>query len=289
MTAELVRRTEVTRLGAGVDADGRLRDDAMERVFATLDDYRAEIDAHGVQTARRRADQRRARLGQRRGVRRRRARPLRARAPRPDRRRGGAADLPRRHQRARPADRDADAGDRHRRRLDRDDHRQRRRGAASTSPRRPASCARPSATCTPTRRPPPSWPRSSPTSARSSRQRSRPTRRRAVQRGIAVAGTATSLAAIAQDLDPYDPERVHGYVLERRRVATASWRGSRRCRSRERREVAGLHPDRAPTIVAGVADPAGRCWGCSGSTQIEVSEHDILRGAALALAATGVE
>src|ERR1700736_1505524 len=37
--------------------------------------------------------------------------------------------------------------------------------------------------------------------------------RRAVQSGIAVAGTATSLAAISQQLDPYDPGKVHGYVL----------------------------------------------------------------------------
>ena len=33
VTAELERRTTVTRLGAGVDADGRLRDDAMQRVY----------------------------------------------------------------------------------------------------------------------------------------------------------------------------------------------------------------------------------------------------------------
>ena len=37
--------------------------------------------------------------------------------------------------------------------------------------------------------------------------------RTAVKKGIAVAGTATSLAAIAQHLDPYDPEKVHGYEL----------------------------------------------------------------------------
>ncbi len=48
---ELVRRSEVTRLGAGVDADGRLRDDAMQRVFDTLDGYRAEIDAHHCESA----------------------------------------------------------------------------------------------------------------------------------------------------------------------------------------------------------------------------------------------
>ena len=43
---ELVRHSEVTRLGAGVDADGRLRDDAMQRVYTTLDGYKAEIDEH---------------------------------------------------------------------------------------------------------------------------------------------------------------------------------------------------------------------------------------------------
>jgi exopolyphosphatase / guanosine-5'-triphosphate,3'-diphosphate pyrophosphatase len=48
---ELVRRSEVTRLGAGVDADGRLRDDAMERVFTTLADYRSEIDQHDCENA----------------------------------------------------------------------------------------------------------------------------------------------------------------------------------------------------------------------------------------------
>ena len=35
--------------------------------------------------------------------------------------------------------------------------------------------------------------------------------RRATEEGIAVAGTATSLAAIDQALEPYDPARVHGY------------------------------------------------------------------------------
>ena len=37
--------------------------------------------------------------------------------------------------------------------------------------------------------------------------------REAVKRGIAVAGTATSAASIDQELEPYDPERVHGYTL----------------------------------------------------------------------------
>ncbi|HME02105.1 MAG TPA: Ppx/GppA family phosphatase, partial [Solirubrobacteraceae bacterium] len=42
----LVRRSEVTRLGSGVDAAGSLSQEASERVFATLSDYRAVIDAH---------------------------------------------------------------------------------------------------------------------------------------------------------------------------------------------------------------------------------------------------
>ena len=52
----------------------------------------------------------------------------------------------------------------------------------------------------------------------------------------------------------------------------------------ERRDVAGLHPDRAPTIVAGVLI-FREVLTLFGLDQIEISEHDILRGAALALAA----
>jgi exopolyphosphatase / guanosine-5'-triphosphate,3'-diphosphate pyrophosphatase len=39
------RRSTVTRLGDGVDSSGQLDDEAMERVFETLGDYRALIDA----------------------------------------------------------------------------------------------------------------------------------------------------------------------------------------------------------------------------------------------------
>jgi exopolyphosphatase/guanosine-5'-triphosphate,3'-diphosphate pyrophosphatase len=105
--------------------------------------------------------------------------------------------------------------------------------------------------------------------------------RTAVQRGIAVAGTATSLAAIAQHLEPYDPERVHGFRLSidecERILSELSAMPLER-----RREVPGLHPDRAPTIIAGVLifREVVRLFGLA---EIEVSEHDILRGAALGL------
>jgi len=105
--------------------------------------------------------------------------------------------------------------------------------------------------------------------------------RRAVERAIAVAGTATSLGAIAQELDPYDPEKVHGYRLTRSQCEEILDRLAS-IPLEERRQVAGLHPDRAPTIVAGVVIllEVLRLFGLEA---VEVSEHDILRGAALGL------
>jgi exopolyphosphatase/guanosine-5'-triphosphate,3'-diphosphate pyrophosphatase len=46
------REMTITRLGEGVDADRRLRPEAMERTFATLRAYRAVMDAEGVGRAR---------------------------------------------------------------------------------------------------------------------------------------------------------------------------------------------------------------------------------------------
>jgi exopolyphosphatase/guanosine-5'-triphosphate,3'-diphosphate pyrophosphatase len=109
--------------------------------------------------------------------------------------------------------------------------------------------------------------------------------RTTVEAGIAVAGTATSLAAIDQELDRYDPKRVHGYRLtleacERMLGELAA------LPLEERRGVKGLHKDRAPTIVAGAAIlvEAIRVFGLD---SIEVSEADILHGAALDAAAGG--
>jgi exopolyphosphatase/guanosine-5'-triphosphate,3'-diphosphate pyrophosphatase len=100
-----------------------------------------------------------------------------------------------------------------------------------------------------------------------------------IHTGIAVAGTPTSLAAIDQELDPYDPERVHGYVLSRDAIQHMYSMLSGKSLE-ERLKVPGLHPGRAPTIVAGVVIliQAMRAFGLQ---EIEVSEHDILYGAAL--------
>jgi exopolyphosphatase/guanosine-5'-triphosphate,3'-diphosphate pyrophosphatase len=106
--------------------------------------------------------------------------------------------------------------------------------------------------------------------------------RDAVQRGIAVAGTATSAAAIDQELDPYDPARVHGYRLQ---LGTVEMLLARLADmdEQQRRQVVGLHPDRAPTIVAGMIllQQAMRAFELE---TVEVSEHDILYGGALQLA-----
>jgi exopolyphosphatase / guanosine-5'-triphosphate,3'-diphosphate pyrophosphatase len=106
-----------------------------------------------------------------------------------------------------------------------------------------------------------------------------PAERAAVAKGIAVAGTATSCAAILQDLEPYDPARVHGFRLLRAQAEMLLARLAA-LTTEQRRHVKGLHPDRAQAIVAGVIllIEAMRTFDLS---EVEVSEHDILRGAAL--------
>jgi exopolyphosphatase / guanosine-5'-triphosphate,3'-diphosphate pyrophosphatase len=98
----------------------------------------------------------------------------------------------------------------------------------------------------------------------------------APEHAIAVAGTATSLAAID------GAEDVHGYRLtlaacERITAMPAA------LPVEERRHVKGLHPDRAPTIVAG-AVILTESIRTAGLDEAEVSERDILHGAALAAA-----
>jgi exopolyphosphatase/guanosine-5'-triphosphate,3'-diphosphate pyrophosphatase len=103
--------------------------------------------------------------------------------------------------------------------------------------------------------------------------------RASVAAAIAVAGTPTSLAAIDQELDRYDPRRIEGYTLS---LTTCESLLERLAAVPEaaRREIAGLHPDRAPTIVAGTVMlvEAMRLFHLQ---SVEVSENDILRGAAL--------
>jgi exopolyphosphatase / guanosine-5'-triphosphate,3'-diphosphate pyrophosphatase len=98
---------------------------------------------------------------------------------------------------------------------------------------------------------------------------------------IAVAGTATSMAAID------GAEEVHGYHLSLascERVA-AKLAG---LTVEQRREVKGLHPDRAPTIVAGavILTESVRWLDLS---EVEVSGRDLLHGAVLMAPRRGSE
>jgi len=99
---------------------------------------------------------------------------------------------------------------------------------------------------------------------------------------IAVAGTPTSLAAIDQGLEPYDPGRVHGYRLGMRPIQRMLSRLSSLPLA-ERLRVPGLHPGRAPTIVAGtvILVQVMRAFSLQ---EVEVSELDILHGSALSAA-----
>jgi exopolyphosphatase/guanosine-5'-triphosphate,3'-diphosphate pyrophosphatase len=101
-------------------------------------------------------------------------------------------------------------------------------------------------------------------------------------RAIAVAGTPTSLAAIDQELEPYDPGRVHGYRLGMQKIQRMLSRLSSLPLA-ERLRVPGLHPGRAPTIVAGtvILVQVMRAFKIK---EIEVSELDILHGSALSAA-----
>ncbi|MDP5033522.1 MAG: Ppx/GppA family phosphatase [Solirubrobacteraceae bacterium] len=96
---------------------------------------------------------------------------------------------------------------------------------------------------------------------------------------IAVAGTATSMAAIDLELEPYDAEAVHGYRVSLERCREIATRMASMPEA-ERRQVAGLHPDRAPTILAGTQILV-RVIEAFGLDEVEVSEHDILYGVAL--------
>jgi exopolyphosphatase / guanosine-5'-triphosphate,3'-diphosphate pyrophosphatase len=106
--------------------------------------------------------------------------------------------------------------------------------------------------------------------------------RGAVGVAIGVAGTITSLAGLALGLEEYDRDRIHGFELS----AAALDEQLRRLASvplEERRKLRPLDPDRAPVIVGG-ALIAHEVLVHFGLERLEISERDILDGAALAAA-----
>ena len=99
---------------------------------------------------------------------------------------------------------------------------------------------------------------------------------------IGVAGTVTTLATLDLGDAGYDPARTHGHRIslaaveeQLERLAAVS--------TQERLAVPGLEPGRAPVIVAGVV-VLREVMTSYGLSEIEVSERDILHGAAFAAA-----
>jgi exopolyphosphatase / guanosine-5'-triphosphate,3'-diphosphate pyrophosphatase len=106
--------------------------------------------------------------------------------------------------------------------------------------------------------------------------------RSAARSAVGVAGTITSIAALALGLREYDRERVHGFQLsaealdeQLRRLAAVTLD--------ERRKIRPLDPDRAPVIVGG-AVVARETLAFFDLDTLEISERDLLDGAALAAA-----
>jgi len=282
VTDELERRSTVTRLGAGVDADGRLSEEAMARVFATLDEYRQLIDRHeadrkiAVLTSAVReatnggefAEQVELRYG------------LEAHVLSGDQEASltflGATSERDPEDRTPTAVIDIGGGSTEiviGAGREPSFHVSTRAGVVRQTERHIHSDPPTEAELEQTRE-----------DVRSVLLEGVPEdRRRAVEHAIGVAGTATSLAAIAQKLEPYDPEKVHGYRLSLTQCDEILGQMAALPLD-ERRRVPGLHPDRAPTIVAGIVIllEVLKLFGLDG---VEISEHDILRGAALGLGA----
>jgi exopolyphosphatase/guanosine-5'-triphosphate,3'-diphosphate pyrophosphatase len=284
IAAELERITTVTRLGVGVDADGRLREDAMQRVFATLDEYQVAIERHRVDSAL--AVLTSAVRDSANGA---------DFAETVSARFGFATHVLSGDEEARltflgaRSERDP---------LDSTPTLVLDIGGGSTevvigSGARGVGfhVSTQAGVVRQTER----HVHSDPPGAaeldelaedvRSILDRGVPADQRdRVQQAIAVAGTATSLAAITLELEPYDPERVHGYVLGRSEIEQILVRLAG-LTLEQRAEVPGLQPGRAPTIVAGAVILL-EVLALFGIAQVEVSEHDILRGAALGLTAS---
>jgi exopolyphosphatase/guanosine-5'-triphosphate,3'-diphosphate pyrophosphatase len=106
--------------------------------------------------------------------------------------------------------------------------------------------------------------------------------RGATTTAIGVGGTITSIVALALGLEEYDSDRVHGSRLGAEDLSAQLDRLAA-VPLAERRTLRPLDPDRAPVIVAG-AVIAREALAFFGLGALEISERDILDGAALAAA-----
>jgi exopolyphosphatase / guanosine-5'-triphosphate,3'-diphosphate pyrophosphatase len=100
-----------------------------------------------------------------------------------------------------------------------------------------------------------------------------------VRVGVAVAGTATTAAVLDLGLPDEDVERVHGHVLARRRLLALQQRLAAMTVA-ERTAIPGMPAGRASVIVGGLV-VLGAVLDRLGLADVEVSERDLLHGAAL--------
>jgi exopolyphosphatase/guanosine-5'-triphosphate,3'-diphosphate pyrophosphatase len=281
--AELVRRSTVTRLGEGVDASGSLSDGAIERVCSTLEEYRGEIDSHDcvANLAVLTSAVRDAANGPEFAERIRREFSLDARVLAGEEE-AQLTFLGAMHDRSSSSEPTVviDIGGGSTEFIVGHD------SVAGFHVSLPAGVVRMSERHISSDPPAPAQLQELARDVRRVFLEGLPPEQRApVTHGIAVAGTATSAASIAQELDPYDPARVQGYSLELATVELLLARLADMDEAR-RRSVVGLHPDRAPTIVAGMILLAEALRAFELDC-VEVSEHDILFGGALRLAGAG--
>lgn len=99
-------------------------------------------------------------------------------------------------------------------------------------------------------------------------------------RMVAVAGTATSVVSIREEMLEYDSDRVHGAVATRSDVDAELARLSSMTTA-EREQVTGLHPGRAHVIVAGLLI-LQQVMQLAAFDSFTVSERDILHGIIMA-------
>ncbi|TWF92686.1 Ppx/GppA phosphatase family protein [Saccharopolyspora dendranthemae] len=102
---------------------------------------------------------------------------------------------------------------------------------------------------------------------------------------VGVAGTVTTLSAIAQDLPEYDPQAIHLSHISQNRVEQIAERLLSESHE-ERAKIGSMHPGRVDVIGGGalvVKVLAAEFSERSGISSMTASEHDILDGIALSI------
>jgi exopolyphosphatase/guanosine-5'-triphosphate,3'-diphosphate pyrophosphatase len=99
---------------------------------------------------------------------------------------------------------------------------------------------------------------------------------------VGVAGTVTTIAAMARNLTRYDPDVIHGSVVSAAQVdeITARLLGMTHA---ERAAIPVMHEGRVD-VIAGGALVLRALVEATGASEVIASEHDILDGIALSLA-----